>query len=153
MAQPTKPAAKKRAAKKPPVVKTGKKTQLYTEAQWKELENSHENYRKVYLDQVGELEKMRIELNAVRKENKEFQKAFTSDMDAEVLIYTVLKQRSPNLRAFILNRVAQLVRFNMESQVTKTNEAAKELQKRADETWNEAGVVQHALGLLPKEKY
>lgn len=153
MAQPTKPAAKKRAAKKPPVVKTGKKTQLYTEAQWKELENSHENYRKVYLDQVGELEKMRIELNAVRKENKEFQKAFTSDMDAEVLIYTVLKQRSPNLRAFILTRVAQLVRFNMESQVTKTNEAAKELQKRADETWNEAGVVQHALGLLPKEKY
>lgn len=150
MAQPTKSAAKK-VAKKSPVVKAGKRTQLYTEGQWKMLQESHDSYRKAYLEHVEQLEKTTHELKQVRKENEEFQKAFSSDMDAEVLIYTILKKRKPNLRAFILNRVAQLVRFNMESQVQEIGEAANAAQKRSNELWNDASAVNQALNLLPKQ--
>lgn len=148
MAQPTKPAAKKRAAKKPPVVKAGKKTQLYTEGQWKELENSHENYRKAYLDQVGELEAVRQELKQANNFKKEIKDAEGNDMKLEMLAIRLLRQRSPKLRAFILSRIVDATKFGLESESIHFSNEARELEKRSTEYWNRAGEANNASSML-----
>lgn len=142
MAQPTKAAAKK-AAKKPPVVKSGKRTQLYTEGQWKQLQESHDSYRKAYLDQVGELEAVRQELKQANNFKKEIKDAESSDMSLEMLTIRLLRQRSPKLRAFILSRIVDAIKFGLESEATH-------FSNEAHEYWNKGGETSNAASMLSK---
>lgn len=145
MAKPA--TAAKKAARKP-VVKSGKKTQLYTEGQWNELQKSHDNYRTGYLDQVGQLEKLNIELKDANKYKEDIINAQESDMHLEMLAIKLLRQRSPKLRAFIVSRIVDAINFGLESELDRKSEDARAMGKRSDEYWAQASLVSQAQTIL-----